>query len=47
MYRGILPPILVEAPKRAVKFAANETYKPLFTGKDGKLSQMGAIGAGF
>jgi len=46
MYRGILPPILVEAPKRAVKFAANETYKPFFTGKDGKLGQSGAIGAG-
>ncbi len=39
MYRGILPPILVEAPKRAVKFAANETYKPYFIGKDGKLSK--------
>lgn len=46
LYRGILPPILVEAPKRAVKFAANETYKPFFTGKDGKLGQGGAIGAG-
>lgn len=30
IYRGILPPILVEAPKRAVKFAANERYQPLF-----------------
>jgi solute carrier family 25 2-oxodicarboxylate transporter 21 len=27
LYRGILPPILVEAPKRAIKFAANEKYK--------------------
>ncbi|RKP06692.1 mitochondrial carrier domain-containing protein [Thamnocephalis sphaerospora] len=26
LYRGILPPIAVEAPKRAVKFAANEQY---------------------
>jgi solute carrier family 25 2-oxodicarboxylate transporter 21 len=24
LYRGILPPILMEAPKRAVKFSANE-----------------------
>jgi len=45
MYRGIVPPILVEAPKRAIKFSSNEAYKPLFM-VDGKLSQMGAIGAG-
>lgn len=44
-YRGILAPIMVEAPKRAVKFAANETYKPLFS-KNGKLDQGGAILAG-
>jgi solute carrier family 25 2-oxodicarboxylate transporter 21 len=24
LYRGILPPIMMEAPKRAVKFSANE-----------------------
>jgi solute carrier family 25 (mitochondrial 2-oxodicarboxylate transporter), member 21 len=30
MYRGILPPILVEAPKRAVKFAANEEYSKVY-----------------
>lgn len=29
MYRGILAPILVEAPKRATKFAANEQYTTL------------------
>lgn len=40
VYRGILPPILVEAPKRAVKFAANETYKPMFTNSAGKLTQL-------
>ena len=33
MYRGIVPPILMEAPKRAVKFAANEQFKPFFTNK--------------
>jgi solute carrier family 25 2-oxodicarboxylate transporter 21 len=46
LYRGILPPILVEAPKRAVKFAANESYKPLFAGKNGEISKSGAVGAG-
>ncbi|KAJ1975424.1 hypothetical protein H4R34_004339 [Dimargaris verticillata] len=30
LYRGILPPILVEAPKRATKFAANEQYSQLY-----------------
>ncbi|KXS20865.1 mitochondrial carrier [Gonapodya prolifera JEL478] len=26
LYRGMIPPILAEAPKRAVKFGANDTY---------------------
>ncbi|CAO3610800.1 unnamed protein product [Mucor hiemalis] len=30
LYRGILPPIMVEAPKRATKFAANEQYTLLY-----------------
>ncbi|KAJ1981322.1 hypothetical protein H4R33_005272 [Dimargaris cristalligena] len=30
LYRGIIPPIMVEAPKRATKFAANEQYKALY-----------------
>ncbi|KAJ3332245.1 hypothetical protein HDU76_000836 [Blyttiomyces sp. JEL0837] len=30
LYRGILPPILVEAPKRAIKFSANEEYGRLY-----------------
>lgn len=30
LYRGILPPIMVEAPKRATKFAANEQYTSLY-----------------
>lgn len=47
MYRGIVPPILVEAPKRAVKFAANSAYQPLFAPKNGgPLSRSGAVGAG-
>ena len=30
LYRGIIAPISVEAPKRATKFAANEQYSKLF-----------------
>lgn len=30
LYRGILPPIMVEAPKRAIKFGANEQYGALY-----------------
>ncbi|RKO95188.1 mitochondrial carrier, partial [Caulochytrium protostelioides] len=35
LYRGILPPILVEAPKRAIKFSANDAYKRAFQEKFG------------
>ncbi|KAJ2156099.1 hypothetical protein GGF46_005416 [Coemansia sp. RSA 552] len=48
LYRGILPPIMVEAPKRAIKFAANDTYGPMYLrlfGKD-KLTQPLAIMTG-
>jgi solute carrier family 25 (mitochondrial 2-oxodicarboxylate transporter), member 21 len=31
LYRGIIPPILMEAPKRAIKFAANEQYTTVFS----------------
>ncbi|KAG0234478.1 hypothetical protein BGW42_006559 [Actinomortierella wolfii] len=30
LYRGIIPPVMVEAPKRATKFAANEQYTILY-----------------
>lgn len=30
LYRGIIPPIMMEAPKRAIKFAANEQYGSLY-----------------
>lgn len=30
LYRGILPPIFVEAPKRAIKFGANGAYKRIY-----------------
>jgi len=46
MYRGIVPPILVEAPKRAVKFAANSAYQPLFTPAKGPIPRWGSVAAG-
>ncbi|CAG8538070.1 16062_t:CDS:10, partial [Racocetra persica] len=48
LYRGILPPILVEAPKRAIKFSANEQYSTLLKkiyGVD-KMSQQLSIASG-
>ncbi|KAJ3414585.1 hypothetical protein HDV05_006324 [Chytridiales sp. JEL 0842] len=32
LYRGILPPIMVEAPKRSIKFSANAEYSKLYKG---------------
>lgn len=52
LYRGILPPIMVEAPKRATKFAANEQYTGLYKKLFGfekvtqSLSIMTGISAG-
>lgn len=52
LYRGILAPVLVEAPKRATKFAANEQYSKLYlqlTGRqrmDQSLSVLTGISAG-
>ncbi|EDQ85660.1 uncharacterized protein MONBRDRAFT_34188 [Monosiga brevicollis MX1] len=37
LYRGVLSPIVAEAPKRATKFAANDFFKPLLTLEDGSL----------
>ncbi|KAI9268993.1 mitochondrial carrier domain-containing protein [Phascolomyces articulosus] len=48
LYRGIAAPILVEAPKRATKFAANEQYTALYKklfGMD-KVTQPLAIATG-
>ncbi|KAG9295441.1 hypothetical protein G9A89_013470 [Geosiphon pyriformis] len=48
LYRGILPPILVEAPKRAIKFSANEQYSNIlkqFYGTS-KMSQGMSIASG-
>ncbi|EAL73305.1 mitochondrial substrate carrier family protein [Dictyostelium discoideum AX4] len=48
MYRGIVPPILVEAPKRAIKFASNKFYEKQILSYCGntKPTQMQAIGSG-
>lgn len=47
LYRGIIPPILMEAPKRAIKFASNSYYQRLLTDDGAKpLGQMGALLAG-
>lgn len=46
LYRGIISPIFAEAPKRALKFASNEVYKPIFKNKEGKLTWLGSGGAG-
>jgi solute carrier family 25 2-oxodicarboxylate transporter 21 len=46
VYRGIAAPLLMETPKRAIKFTANETLQPYLLNADGKLDQNGAIMAG-
>ncbi len=43
---GILPPILVEAPKRAIKFGANEEYKKLYMSYGLKPGQMLSVMTG-
>lgn len=42
LYRGIVPPIMMEAPKRAIKFAANSQYMTTF----GKLLPQNSRGTG-
>ncbi|KAJ3147034.1 hypothetical protein HDU89_005842 [Geranomyces variabilis] len=51
LYRGILPPILVEAPKRAIKFGCNDMYAQIYKRefglKDGKsLAVLTGMSAG-
>ncbi|TPX30313.1 hypothetical protein SmJEL517_g06102 [Synchytrium microbalum] len=47
LYRGIIPPIMVEAPKRAIKFGANEKYGQLYKEHFGmKPGQAMAIATG-
>lgn len=42
LYRGLVPPLLLEAPKRAVKFASNEFWGKTFMGLSGesKMTQQ-------
>ena len=44
IYRGIIPPMMAEAPKRAIKFAANSKYQTIFNFP--AHPQFGAICAG-
>lgn len=46
LYRGIASPIFAEAPKRAVKFSANEEYKRLLQLPDGTLPSSRAFACG-
>ncbi|KAJ3188067.1 hypothetical protein HK101_009237, partial [Irineochytrium annulatum] len=43
LYRGILPPIFVEAPKRSIKFGANEEYGRLYKSMGVSNPQLLAI----
>ncbi|KAJ3756845.1 mitochondrial carrier [Lentinula raphanica] len=42
LYRGLVPPLLLEAPKRAVKFAANDFWGKTYLGLSGekKMNQQ-------
>jgi len=45
LYRGLVPPLLLEAPKRAVKFAANDFWGKTYLGLTGetKMNQQLSI----
>ncbi|KFY97985.1 hypothetical protein V500_01839 [Pseudogymnoascus sp. VKM F-4518 (FW-2643)] len=43
LYRGILPPICMEAPKRAVKFGVNDTVHPILLKLTGATSMTQGI----
>ncbi|XP_065854476.1 probable envelope ADP,ATP carrier protein, chloroplastic [Euphorbia lathyris] len=45
-WKGNLPQVIRIIPYSAVQLFAYETYKKLFTGKDGKLSVLGRLAAG-
>lgn len=48
LYRGVMTPILAEAPKRAWKFTANDQFKHIIaqSSPDGKLTVGGSAVAG-
>ena len=45
LYKGIMAPIMIEAPKRAIKFSANENYSNILMNMTGttKLNQKQSI----
>ncbi|KAI6024378.1 mitochondrial carrier [Pisolithus marmoratus] len=43
LYRGLVPPLLLEAPKRAVKFAANDFWGKTFLGLTGESKMTGQL----
>lgn len=46
IYRGIISPLLMETPKRAIKFTGFATFKPFFQDKNGHVSLHGAMISG-
>jgi len=48
LYRGLVPPLLLEAPKRATKFAANDFWGKMFLQLSGekKMNQLLSIATG-
>eukprot|EP00904_Undaria_pinnatifida_P010595 jgi/Undpi1/6666/HiC_scaffold_20.g09145.m1 len=46
LYRGVWSPVMAEAPKRAIKFSLNATYKDKLRNEDGSLPAIRAAAAG-
>jgi len=46
LYRGIISPILAEAPKRAAKFTFNDLYQRMLRDKNGHLAEWKYVMAG-
>ncbi|CAM9879512.1 unnamed protein product [Ectocarpus sp. 13 AM-2016] len=46
LYRGVASPVMAEAPKRAIKFSLNASFKKLLHKEDGTLPSYRAAAAG-
>ncbi|CBJ29164.1 conserved unknown protein [Ectocarpus siliculosus] len=46
LYRGVASPVMAEAPKRAIKFSLNASFKKLLQKDDGTLPSYRAAAAG-